>query len=94
MSDTMIDRIARSLCVSAGDNPDGATCDVYVPGDPDAGKVWASYRASARAVLVAMRQPTSAMLKAGEDDMNPWSNDVHLPHIWETMINAALTEQE
>jgi hypothetical protein len=51
----MIERVARALCQADGHDPDGPTCDIFVPGDPDAGLPWAGYRKQARAAIEAMR---------------------------------------
>ncbi len=62
----MIERVARALCITAGHNPDGPACDVYIQGDPDAIYPWAGYRREARAAIEAMREPAEVMVVAGE----------------------------
>lgn len=57
-----LERAARAACRAAGHDPDGPTMDIYVPGDPDAGSPWASYRNIARAVLMAVSDITTSDL--------------------------------
>jgi hypothetical protein len=72
----LIERIARAICVADGHNPNGPTCDVWVPGDPDACYPWAGYRNHARAAIEAAKEagyllapavPTEAMIAAAYD---------------------------
>lgn len=98
---TMIERVARALCVAAGHDPD-RTHDIYVEGDPDAGVAWAGYRREARAAIEAMREPTEAMVDAacdvvvgfsGEyDDYNVYLGSHEFNGVWTAAIDAALKE--
>lgn len=86
--ESMLERAARAACVADGHNPDGPTCDIYIHDDPDAGKPWASYRSIARAVLMAVRVPSGAVLEAAEfSPDNEWDRD-HFT----AMIDAILNE--
>lgn len=60
MGESMVERVARALCVADGRDPDGPTNDVYVPGDPDAIFPWAGYRRQARAAIAATLTPQEA----------------------------------
>lgn len=50
----LVETLARALCVVAGHDPHGPTCDIYVPDDPHAGIPWAGYRRDARAIVAAL----------------------------------------
>ena len=92
----MIEKVARALCVAAGHDPDGPTCDVYSPSDPHIGEPWAGYRREARAAIAAMREPTPAMLKAGSGAMLGRAADATLGWQgalnvgWQAMVDEAL----
>lgn len=54
---------------------------------------WPAWRPVARAALEAMREPSEAMLKAG--DLPGWDDSVTVGlsgEVWQAMIDAALTE--
>ncbi len=87
----MLETIARIICVAAGHDPDGPTCDIYVPGDPHAGIPWAGYREHARAVLTALETPTPEMVEAGK----PWAGVAagSAKRTFEAMIRAAKEAQ-
>lgn len=84
---TMVERVARALCVAAGHDPDSPTCDVFSLDDPDCIYPWAGFRAQARAAIEAMREPTDEM-KA----VVYWVENSDLPSGWRAMIDAALQE--
>jgi hypothetical protein len=79
MSEEMVERVARALA-------DGAhcpsQCSTYC-GD----KTACVARAAARAAIGAMREPTEAMVAAGD----PHTSDFGTPDgVWRAMITAAL----
>lgn len=49
---------------------------------------------AARAVLMALREPSNAMLNAGNDGVYDQSGDTNPFVIWQDMIDAAMTEGE
>ena len=65
----MIERVARALCTADGCSPDAILGIVpavgSVPFADIATPAWRSYVDKARAVIVAMREPTNDMLDAG-----------------------------
>ncbi|WP_267388642.1 hypothetical protein [Sphingomonas sp. GC_Shp_3] len=75
---SMIERVARELCRS-----DGHPENIRYEGKP----MWASYAATARKVIAAMRKPTEAMVLAGLR-----SADAGLPNEYTAMIDAAASE--
>ena len=50
--------------------------------DPD----WTRYRTAARAAILALREPTAAMLDAATSDLPDWGD---LPEDWRAMIDSA-----
>lgn len=83
---TPIERAARALCALAGVDPN-STCDVHMPGDPDAIFAWAGFRPQVRTVLQAIREPSEAMMVAGE------CAPPEATAIWRAMIDAALKDE-
>ena len=84
----MIEKMARAMCEANGFDPDGPTQDIYVEGDPHAGKPWAGYRRAARAALSALQEPTDAMVEAGGKALiDSRMSDKMLDH----QLNAAFT---
>lgn len=75
-----IERAAHALCELDG-NPPGATMD----GRP----LWQDYAPEVRAVLAAIRQPSSAMVQAAPDDRN---RPIYAEDIWQAMIDAAIED--
>lgn len=94
MSESMIERVARSLCEAQR----------QLPGDPTWETTCARdlYRVEARAAIEAMREPTTAMIwnggRAGRGD--PWFNgmdvrpEVGASSVWALMIDAALEKDK
>jgi hypothetical protein len=87
----MVDKIARALCIQAGEIPDLPT-----PYNPNADFVWQFYRGSARAAIEAMRAPHSEMIEAGLN-CDAWANAEGnavemLSATFSAMIDAALKE--
>ena len=98
----MVERVARAIAERNGDNYDeipkhkpdwtqsggmfaGRFRDVNEPYQTD-------YEDMAEAAIEAMREPTEAMLKAG--DVPGWDDSVTVGHsaeVWEAMISAALS---
>lgn len=66
----MIERVARAICTGAGDYSGP----------------WQDFIPEARAAILAMREPTEAVLDAGPP--SPYMD----PEIWAKMIDAALAE--
>lgn len=86
---TMLEKMCRAMCVADGHDPD-VTCDIYVPGDPDAGKTWAGYRNLARAALQAIRaQPP----EIGYFQTIADAHRVSPQRAWADMIDAILGEK-
>lgn len=85
----MVRRLARVLCQADGFEPD-ATNDVYIIGDPDAGYAWAGYRATARALINAMREPTAEMLAAKRSINFVAASEPDDIGEWHAAIDAAL----
>jgi hypothetical protein len=81
---TMIERIARALCISQGENPDQPT-----PHHKTVDFIWQHYRKDARAVLEAMMEPTDQMVKAAFD---VFASENDAKANWYCMIEAALKE--
>lgn len=81
----MIERVSRALCTAAGLDPNR----------------WPEFQTQARAVLKAMREPTGAMVSAGNGS-KPWNvvgyceATVHpvCQRSWPAMIDAALDEPQ
>jgi hypothetical protein len=55
-------------------------------GDSD----WRAYLTPARAAVLAMREPTAAMLQAAIPDLPDWG---YLPDEWRAMIDHVVAEQ-
>lgn len=86
MVESMVERVARAI---AGADPE-QQCQID---DSEMGEYfWEKYREHylplARAAIEAMREPTDAMVDAGEGTMCP-----HAACIFTDMIDAALNEQ-
>lgn len=85
---SMIERVARAICVHQGFNPDSPLPQQQ--GEKLA-PPWMHYRGPACAAIEAMREPSTRMLCAGANatlgsEDYEWSSEV----IWETMIDEAL----
>lgn len=86
--DSMVEKVARSIAVYGGRDPDGGHAGVFQ---------WQAYEKLARAAIAAMREPTDAVMQAGCAS-NPPGNyhaGTTLRDIigaeWRAMIDAALT---
>ena len=78
---TMIERVARAICLSRGGL------------DPDqkrigGGQIWESFVPQARATIGAMREPTGEMLRS----FSLGYERIMVTAYWQEMIDAALTE--
>jgi len=79
---TGLERVARALCELDG-NPPQAT----MGGRP----LWQDYLPEARAAIMALRDPDSAMMKAAAHAASQTGKDDFAP-IYRAMIDAAMTE--
>jgi hypothetical protein len=83
----MIERVARSLCISAGDDPEGHTGRRgLLAGSP----YWHVYRKDAIAAIEAMRSPTDQMVAVGAKESGEDSDAVAIG-AWQGMIDSALS---
>ncbi|RUM99052.1 hypothetical protein EET67_05300 [Pseudaminobacter arsenicus] len=92
MAESMIEKVARAICASdfLGDN------DVWAKLSP---AMQGNYCDNARAAIEAMREPTMFMLRSADNaiisderfESGPFESD---KFTWETMIDAALAEQQ
>ncbi|MES3042652.1 hypothetical protein [Sphingomonas faeni] len=81
---TMIEKMARAICIAAGAKPDDSKSGM----DPWS-KVWTSYIPHARAALTAMLEPSEAMVDVGNQCLNDGSSS----SVFDAMIQAALDEE-
>jgi hypothetical protein len=84
----VIEKAARALCLHGkvpGLWTDAEREDYFV-------KNRASYEGEVRAVLLAIREPSEAMVAAGTEDsgIDGYVNDFHPIVPWQAMIDAAL----
>jgi hypothetical protein len=91
----MVEKVARVLCVDAGELPDTPT-----PHNPHAEFLWQFYVGSARAVIEVMREPSAEMTAAMECrfEITDGSENVGVikdlcAEIFTAMIDAALEEK-
>lgn len=82
----MIERLARTLCLDAGDNPDSAA-----PAHPSSVQFWQLYMPAARHFVEAMREPTPQMVNAAWDNAPIGQFDPDAA--WRHMIDAILSEK-
>lgn len=75
----MVERVARVICAQWGER-DKAFID----------KRWHLQIPVAQAVIAAMREPTEAMLDAGDIEIRGSHNNVCGLSVWQLMIDAAL----
>jgi hypothetical protein len=83
MTDSMVERVARALCVVNAKDPDWP-----IAGTP----YWKAYEREARAAIEAMLPPTLVMLHAGNvaDASGLWQ----APQVYTAMITAALDTRD
>lgn len=83
---TMIERVARALCVERGQDPD------YSP--PDCTPNWLEHVSDARAAIEAMREPTDGMVDVCDEIDNGNCEGIAVGStgrdVWHAMIRAAL----
>ncbi len=109
MSETMIERVARALCARLGVDPDQMVPSIVVndlgrpmgmsasfsgPMQPQ----WMRWEGEARATMVAMREPTEAMLRdptviTGRDSEGFGISEGDAREVWQAMIDTALNEK-
>lgn len=93
----MIDRVARAMCIADGMNPDHLPNEDYADGHE---VQWMLYRNMAKAAIGAMREPTTEMYEAGQNevshfdgefgDYNVYFSAQQIDLLWPAMIDAAL----
>ena len=82
MTESMIERVAKTLCALDGHAPDAVGGDSF-----DDGLVhWHTYIQEARAAIEVMREPTDLMLEA----IATAQSISEMEWAWTTMIDAAL----
>lgn len=81
--DSIIERVARAICVSAKIDPDKMVVTSSYR-SADRHPAWTDFRDQARFILEAMREPTRAMLRNAP---STYADDD-----WHAMIDAALQE--
>ena len=92
MSDeSMVERVARALCLRCHDNPDSTHGGSRDGGSlPKGQPAWTAWEDDARAAIAAMREPTTAMRHAGVDAVYD-GRGAYLD-AWDAMITAALSD--
>lgn len=92
----MIERVARALC-----RADGNPRDIRIGGplgdktETQIDKIWFAWLRPAYAAIVATREPTVAMSKAGDlAARGQGAHDCEVPmsDVWRAMVDAALRE--
>jgi hypothetical protein len=95
---SMVERVARALCLTTFSDPDALI--LVDPDGPDRSFVplWKEYVPEARIAIKAMRAPTEAMIDAGHENViAPAYVDATMcdpETVWAAMIDAALKEGE
>jgi hypothetical protein len=82
MAESMIERIARQICISAQIDPNKYISETETDLQLGRHSAWKAFRNEARAILAAMREPTAAMAQAAPNGASGWP----------AMIDAALAE--
>jgi hypothetical protein len=93
----MVERVARALCYWQGGQPDRRVLadrspQVTALGNCVVSKVvaeWRLYEGTATIAIKAMREPTDAMMSAG-DALIEQETDGRASRVWEAMVDAAL----
>ncbi|MBA8799158.1 hypothetical protein FHW77_002877 [Agrobacterium sp. RC10-4-1] len=87
MAETMIERVARAICVASGLDPDRPFSSSNYSKETEPQEfAWHEYLPEARAAINAMREPTRAMHEAGLETTGMPGNT------FRDMIDAALKE--
>lgn len=82
MAESMIERIARQICISAQIDPNKYISETETDLQLGRHSAWKAFRHEARAILAVMREPTAAMTQAAPNGASGWP----------AMIDAALAE--
>jgi hypothetical protein len=92
MTETMIERVARAICVASGLDPDRPFSSSNYSKETEPQEfAWHEYLPEARAAINAMREPTEAMEDAGNSATYIWIDETSAD-VWPRMIDAALKE--
>ena len=98
---SMVERVARAICAETGCIPDamigpnetltntGLGFSGF--GDSKSHAQWEFYKAEARAAMRAMREPTEAMLVAGDDWLTNADCRTEASAVWRSMLGSALS---
>ncbi len=100
----MVERVARVICASVGDDPDAIgdtpVCpmcghDSQMAVRDHAFPRWVAYIDQARAAIAALRVPTDAMTLAGAASYGKqdWFYVLEAAGVWQAMIAAILEEK-
>jgi len=84
MADSMIERIARQICIAAQIDPNKYISETETTFQLGRHSAWKAFRDEARAILTVMREPTAAMTQAAPGGFGASG--------WPAMIDAALAE--
>lgn len=88
MSNEVIERVARAICLQFNLD-DGYADNSVLRGSIEMG-MWRNHVSQARAAIAAMREPSEAMVSAGQEEELSRTEDVKA--IFSAMIDAALNE--
>jgi hypothetical protein len=81
----MVERVAKALSIADGNHPDACS------NDEDSQPIWHLYTADARAAIEAMREPTQAMIHAGQNTYcDHGDQNCGCAVSWSAMIESAL----
>lgn len=94
MAETMIERVARAICVASGLDPDRPFSSSNYSKETEPQEcAWHEYLPEARAAIAAMREPTEVMERAAFSNMDKNGYPVGNPTSdYSAMIDAALKE--
>ncbi len=81
-----LERAARALAVYDGLDPD----KTYLMNDESKRFIWQEYLPHARAVLMAIREPSLKILEAGYAVAADRADETDWQELWQAMIDAAL----
>lgn len=91
---SMVEKVAKAICVALGDFPDA---ELTYEGKP-IGPAWKRYNDAARAALEALRVPSDEMVKAWCDEWHEGVGTIYLDELMRrghaAAITAALGETE
>lgn len=84
--ESMVERVARALCVRAGHDPD----EIQYRGTEEIRSGWEAYADDVRAAIRALREPSEAMVSSGMAEIDhDGAGDC-----WRAMIDAALGDAD